>query len=223
MRHDAMDIDINVDRAAKIDTATLSDALDRHGIAGQCHLIKPLDPAFRLAGRAYTVRYGPAANPPGTIGDYIDDVPAGAVIILDNGGSDDTTVWGDILTEIANRRGVAGTVIDGMCRDVALSRSLRYPVYSRGHWMRTGKDRVQVEASQVPVNVGGARVCPGDIVRGDADGVVIIPKNHEDRVLDAAEHIETTESLIRDAVRSGLRLDEARKLFKYHQLQSRPK
>jgi regulator of RNase E activity RraA len=60
-------------------------------------------------------------------------------------------------------------------------------------------------------------------VRGDADGVVIIPKNHEDRVLDAAEHIETTESLIRDAVRSGLRLDEARKLFKYHQLQSRSK
>jgi 4-hydroxy-4-methyl-2-oxoglutarate aldolase len=221
MRHDAMDV--NVDRAAKIDTATLSDALDRHGIASQCYFVKPLDPAFRLAGRAHTVRYGPAANPPGTIGDYIDDVPAGAVIVLDNGGSDDTTVWGDILTEIANRRGVAGTVIDGMSRDVALSRSLRYPVYSRGHWMRTGKDRVQVEATQVPVNIGGARACPGDIVRGDADGVVIIPKNHEDRVLDAAEHIETTESLIRDAVRSGLRLDEARKLFKYHQLQSRPK
>ncbi|HWX31031.1 MAG TPA: RraA family protein [Steroidobacteraceae bacterium] len=213
--------DINVARAAKIDTATLSDALDRHGVAGQCHRIKALDSTFRLAGRAYTLRYGPAGKPPGTVGDYIDDVPRGAVVVLDNSGREDATVWGDILTEIAHRRGIAGTVIDGICRDVSLCLSLGYPVFSRGHWMRTGKDRVQVEATQVPVNIGNARVCPGDLLRGDADGIVVIPAVFEERVLASAEEIEATEARIREAVRGGLRLDQAREQFRYHHLQSR--
>src|SRR4030095_11890954 len=78
--------DQNVDRAGRLDTATLSDALDKLGIAGQCYRIKPRDNAFRMAGRAWTLLYGPAANPPGTVGDYIDDVPPGSVIVLDNGG-----------------------------------------------------------------------------------------------------------------------------------------
>jgi 4-hydroxy-4-methyl-2-oxoglutarate aldolase len=214
-------IDANVERAAKIDTATLSDALDRQGIVGQCYRIKPLDPSFRLTGRAYTLRYGPAGIPTGTVGDYIDDVPIGHVVVLDNGGRDDCTVWGDILTEIAHRCGVAGTVIDGVCRDVALSLTLNYPIFSCGQWMRTGKERVQLEAINVPVNIGNARVCPGDLLRGDADGIVVIPQQFEVQVLDAAVEIETAESRIREAVRSGLRLDKAREQFKYHHLQSR--
>ena len=211
----------NVARAARLDTATLSDALDKLGIAGQCYRIKPRSGAFRMAGRAYTLLYGPAANPPGTVGDYIDDVPPGSVIVLDNGGRENATVWGDILTEIAHRRGIAGTVIDGVCRDVALCTQIGYPVFSKDHWMRTGKDRVQVEATNVPVNVGDARVQPGDIVRGDADGVVVLPKEHEDKVLDTAEEIEHAENAIREAVRTGMRLDEARRQFRYHQLQTR--
>src|SRR3984885_4142649 len=178
--------DANVERAALLDTATLSDALDRSGIIGQCYRIKPLDPGFRLVGRAYTLRYGPTGQPPGTVGDYIDDIPVGAVVVLDNGGRDDATVWGDILTDIAHRRGIAGTVIDGICRDVALCRKLGYPVFSRGHWMRTGKDRVQVEATGVVVSIGSVRVPPGDLLRGDADGVVVIPKAFEDEVLATA-------------------------------------
>jgi len=216
-----MEHDPNVARAAKLDTATLSDALDKLGIAGQCYRIKPRSSDFRLAGRAWTLLYGPAANPPGTVGDYIDDVPPGSVIVLDNGGRENATVWGDILTEIAQRRGIAGTVIDGICRDVALCLELGYPVYSKDHWMRTGKDRVQVEATGIPVNLGDARVAPGDIVRGDADGVLVIAKEHEQRVLDTAEAIEQAEERIRAAVRGGLRLDEARRQFKYHQLQTR--
>ncbi len=213
--------DKNVARAARLDTATLSDALDKLDIVGQCYGIKPRDVQSRMAGRAWTLLYGPAGNPSGTVGDYIDDVPVGSVIVLDNGGRDNATVWGDILTEIAHRRGIAGTLIDGICRDTHLCLSLGYPVYSKGHWMRTGKDRVQVEATGVPVNIGDARVAPGDIVKGDADGVVVIPKAHEDRVLDTAEAIEAAEDLIRQAVRDGTRLDEARKQFKYHQLQTR--
>ena len=213
--------DINVERAAKLDTATLSDALDKLGIHGQCHRIKPRSSSLRMAGRAWTLLYGPAGKPAGTVGDYIDDVPPGSVIVLDNGGRDDATVWGDILTEIAHRRGIAGTVINGINRDTHLCLSLGYPVFSIDHWMRTGKDRVQVEATGVPVNIGGARVAPGDILKGDTDGVVVIPKEHEDRVLAAAEEIEAAENRIRETARSGVRLDEARKQFKYHQLQTR--
>jgi 4-hydroxy-4-methyl-2-oxoglutarate aldolase len=216
-------MDQNVERAARLDTASLSDALDRFGIVGQCYQIKPRDPKFRMSGRAYTLLCGPASVPPGTVGDYIDDVPRGSVVVIDNGGRLNATIWGDILTETAHKSGIAGTVIDGLCRDVALCLKLDYPVFSRDHWMRTGKDRVQVEASNVPVTIGEARVQPGDILRGDADGVVVIPKEHEDKVLAAAEEIEKAENAIREAVRGGMRLDEARKQFKYHTLQTRVK
>ncbi|MGF6368240.1 4-hydroxy-4-methyl-2-oxoglutarate aldolase [Paraburkholderia sp. MM5496-R1] len=213
--------DKNVARAAKLETATLSDALDRLGLNGQCYKIKPRDSSFRMAGRAFTILYGPAASPAGTVGDFIDDVPPGSVIVLDNGGREDATVWGDILTEIAHRRGIAGTVIDGINRDVHLCLSLGYPVFSKDNWMRTGKDRVQVEATNVPVNIGNVRVAPGDLLRGDADGVISIPKEHEERVLAAAEEIDAAENAIRRSVATGMRLDEARKQFKYHQLQTR--
>jgi len=213
--------DRNVERAARLDTATLSDALDRHGINGQCHRIKPRASSSRMTGRAWTLLYGPAGIPAGTVGDYIDDVPPGSVVVLDNGGRDDTTVWGDILTEVAHRRGLAGTLIDGVNRDVALALDLGYPIYSRDHWMRTGKDRVQVEGTQLPVSIGNVRVCPGDLVRGDADGVVVLPRALEDQVLDAAEQIQSAEDAIRQAVRDGMSLREARERHRYHSLQTR--
>lgn len=213
--------DHNVQRASQLDTASLSDAMDKLGIHGQCYRIKPRSTDFRMAGRAYTLLYGPAGKPAGTVGDFIDDVPPGSVLVLDNGGRDNATVWGDILTEVAHRRGIAGTVIDGICRDVACCLELGYPIYSRDHWMRTGKDRVQVEATNVPVNIGDARVQPGDLMRGDADGVVVLPREHEAAILDLAEEIEAAEDQIREAVRGGMRLDEARAKFRYHQLQTR--
>lgn len=216
-------MDKNVERIARLDTATLSDALDRLGIPGQCHGIKPRTAGFRLAGRAFTILYGPASTPPGTVGDFIDDVPDGHVVVLDNGGRVDCTVWGDIMTEIAHRRKLGGTVIDGICRDVSLCMDLGYPVFSRDHWMRTGKDRVQVEATNVPVNIGNARVAPGDLLRGDADGLIVVPQAHEEAVLAAAEEIETVEDRIREAVRGGMRLDDARREFGYHSLQTRKK
>lgn len=216
-----MSEDLNVARAATLDTATLSDALDRLGIVGQCRGIKPRDSSFRMSGRAFTLKYGPASKPAGTVGDYIDDAPDGCVLVLDNGGREDVTVWGDILTEIAHRRGLAGTVIDGINRDVALCLELNYPIFSRNSWMRTGKDRVQVEAASVAVTIGEVRVGPGDILKGDADGVVVLPRAHEEAILSVAEEIHAAEDRIRTAVRGGQRLDEARAGFHYHQLQRR--
>jgi regulator of RNase E activity RraA len=214
--------DPNLERAGRLDTATISDALDKLGIAGQCLGIKPRDPRFRMTGRAYTVLYGPAdAASPGTVGDYIDDLEPGTVVVLDNGGREDATVWGDILTFLAHRKGLAGTVIDGANRDTHLSLELGYPIYSRSYSMRTGKDRVQVDAEQVPVTIGQARVLPGDLLRGDADGVVVIPASREDEVLEIAESIERAEEEIRGLIAAGKRLDEARLLLRYHSLQSK--
>lgn len=211
--------DDSLKRAAQLDTPTISDALDRLGITGQCLGIKPLDHRFRMTGRAFTILYGPVGSPPGTVGDYIDDVPPGYIVVLDNGGRADATVWGDILTMVAYRRGVVGTVIDGACRDVQLSLDLNYPVYSKSYSMRTGKDRVQIEAVNTVVSIGGARVCPGDILRGDANGVVVIPRVCETEVLGVAEEIDRAEERIRAAVRSGGRLDEARRRNQYFELQ----
>lgn len=213
--------DENVARAARLDTATLSDALDRLGIAGQCLDIKPLDHRFRMAGRAYTLQYAPASKPAGTVGDYIDDVPPGAVVALDNGGRANATVWGDILTLVSHKRGVAGTVIDGACRDTHLALELNYPIYSRSYSMRTGKDRVQLEATQAPITIGEARIAPGDILRGDSDGVVAIPQAHENAVLDTAEEIERVENQIRVGVAEGKRLSDVRRDLRYHLLQRR--
>ena len=87
--------------------------------------------------------------------------------------------------------------------------------------MRTGKDRVQVEAMNGPVNIGDARIIAGDILRGDADGVIAIPQPHENEVLTVAEEIDGVEEKIRRAVLDGMTLADARRQHKYHQLQSK--
>lgn len=202
-------------------TAAISDALDRLGIAGQCLGLAPLDPSFRLLGRAFTLRYRPiGVVERGTVGDYIDEVPPGHVVVLDNGGRLDCTVWGDILTLVAHRRGVAGTVIDGVCRDVARALELGYPVFTRGRYMRTGKDRVEVESTQEPVGLGDVQVRPGDVLVGDADGIVVIPQSRLEEVTAVVQDIERAEQAIERSVQSGLRLDEARRQNRYHSLQS---
>ena len=213
--------DKNLARASKLDTATISDALDKLGIAGQCLGIKPRDHAFRMTGRAFTLLYGPIdAVEPGTVGDYIDALEPGTVVVLDNGGREDATVWGDILTGLAHKKGLAGTVIDGANRDTHLCLELGYPIFSRSYSMRTGKDRVQVNAEQVPVTIGQARVAPGDLLRGDADGVVVVPLEREDEVLTVAENIERAEVQIRELLEAGKSLQAARRELQYHKLQT---
>jgi regulator of RNase E activity RraA len=198
----------------------VSDALDRLGIAGQALGIASLDRSFRLVGRAWTLRYGPVGQDRGTVGDYIDDLGPGDVVVLDNQGRLDATVWGDLLTIVAHRRQVAGTVFDGICR-VDRSLTLGYPIFARGNWMRTGKDRVRVEATQVPVSVGGIRVEPGDLLLGDGDGIVVVPAARADEVLETAERIEGAEAAIRAAIEAGTPLGEARRAAGYHDLQRR--
>jgi regulator of RNase E activity RraA len=217
-----MSADPTVKGLSELPTATISDALDRLGIVGQVLGLAPLDPRFRLAGRAFTLRYRPTGVVErGNVGDYIDDVPPGEIVVLDNAGRLDCTVWGDILTAVSHRRGVGGTVIHGVCRDVQRALELNYPIFSRGRYMRTGKDRVEVESMGQPISLGEIQVRPGDILVGDADGLLVVPRVREAEVLDTARAIEDAEQAIERETAKGIRLDEARRTFRYHQLQTR--
>ena len=148
-------------------------------------------------------------------------MPPGAVIVIDNDGRRDVTVWGGVMTEVASIRGIAGTVINGVCRDVSASLAHRYPLFSRGRFMRTGKDRVRLVSAGKQLVMSGVDIRPGAIVCADTDGVVAVPQAHAEHIAEAAERIEQVESQIVAAVRAGSTLRRARETFGYHDLQRR--
>lgn len=203
-----------------LDTPGVSDALDKLGLPGQCLGVAPLDNYSKvIVGPAFTVQYVSASVPPGTVGDFIEDVAPGDVVIIDNGGRTDCTVWGDIMTQYAGTRQIAATVIDGVCRDVNKALGDGYPIFSKGRFMRTGKDRVQVQSVNQPVSIGTARVCARDIVVADANGVVIVPRARAAEVAACARQIEAIEADIRALIAQGKTLKEARAALGYHTLQ----
>jgi regulator of RNase E activity RraA len=205
---------------AGLDTPGVSDALDKLGIHGQALGIAPLaDYAHPIVGPAFTVKYVPASNPPGTVGDFIDDVAEGDVVVIDNDSRTDCTVWGDIMTQYAGLRGIAGTVIDGVCRDVNKALGDGYPLFTAGRFMRTGKDRVQVESVGTTVGIGTVRVASRDIVVADANGVVIVPRARAREVAETARQIEAVESSIREQISNGATIRQARTQLGYHTLQ----
>ncbi|WP_353231318.1 RraA family protein [Pseudomonas helleri] len=205
-----------------LDTPGVSDALDKLGLPGQCLGIAPLANYTQVVvGPAFTVQYVSASFPPGTVGDFIDDVAPGDVVVIDNGGRTDCTVWGDIMTQYAGSRAIAATVIDGVCRDVSKALHDGYPMFSKGRFMRTGKDRVQVQSVNQPVSIGSARVCARDIVVADANGVVIVPRARAAEVAACARQIESVEAEIRQQIAQGKSLKDARAALGYHHLQSK--
>lgn len=205
---------------AGLDSAAVSDALDKLGILGQAYGIMPLSNYKKtIVGPAFTVRYVPASDPPGSVGDFIDDVAAGDIVVIDNYGRTDCTVWGDIMTQYAGLRGISGTVIDGVCRDVDKALTDGYPLFSAGRWVRTGKDRVQVADVGQAVSVGKVRVEHRDIVVADANGIVVVPRRRAREVARVAAEIEEAESKIRKLLVSGAGIAEARKKLNYHLLQ----
>lgn len=203
-----------------LDTPAVSDALDTLGLPGQCLNIMPLANYTQvIIGPAFTVQYVSASSPPGTVGDFLDEVAPGDVVLIANDGRTDCTVWGDIMTQFALAQGIAGSVIDGVCRDVSKALGEGYPLFTRGRFMRTGKDRVEVVAVNQPVSIGGARACARDIVVADANGVVLVPRERAREVAQRARRIEQVEAQIREHLASGKSLKEARALLGYHGLQ----
>ena len=218
-----MELKNMIEAYKKLDTPCVSDALDRLGIpAGLLH-IKPVISGTGkvVCGPAFTVRYIPVGLEKKTVGDFLDSVPAGAVVVIDNAGRDTCTVWGDIMSFYAEMKGVAGTVIDGVCRDVKVVKELDYPIYTKGCYMVTGKDRVQIESMNQPVTISNLQVCPDDLIMCDDNGVLRIPKERAEEVLKIAQEIETKEGGILAALKAGSTLAEARKQSGYHHLQSK--
>jgi regulator of RNase E activity RraA len=206
--------------ARELSTAEISDALDALRLPGSVLGISHVAGRARVFGPAFTVRYAPVdVAQPGTVGDYLDDTPEGSVVVLDNGGRLDCTVWGGILSQLAAHRGIAGTVIYGVCRDTAEAAQVAYPLYACGRFMRTGKDRVEVEAVGETVSLADVRVSAGDFIVGDEDGIVVVPKDRATEVFERALALRAAEQRILDATLSGLSLKEARSQAAYHTLQ----
>jgi len=210
-------------QARSLSTAEVSDALDFFNLPGSALGIRPVAGPARLFGQAFTVCFAPIDRfEPGTVGDFIDRLVPGSVVVLDNAGRLDCTVWGGILSRLAAHKRIGGTVIDGVCRDTAEADEANYPLYARGKFMRTGKDRVQVEAYEQPVVLGDVRVCSGDLVIGDADGVVVVPRLRMQEVLTRALETRVVEAQILDAALAGMPLAESRRKHGYHTLQRSP-
>lgn len=206
---------------AKLDTPCVSDALDRLGITGGLLGLRPIVEGTPFCGTAFTVHYSPCGEVKGSVGDFLDDVRPGQVVVIDNGGRNYCTVWGDLMTYTSCRNKISGTVIDGVCRDLPLIRELKYPIYTKGGYMVTGKDRVYVDAVNEPVAVSGVQVKPGDIILGDDSGVLVIPSGRAAEVLQVAREIEAKEAGIMQGLREGKTLKESRAQAGYHSLQTR--
>lgn len=203
-----------------LSTAEISDALDALGLPGSAHGLGCVTGDHKVIGEAFTVRFAPV-DPlcVGTVGDFIDDVKNTEIVVLDNEGRSDCTVWGGIMSQLAKRKKLRGTVIHGVCRDLHEAVDCGYPIFTRGTFMRTGKDRVQVEEVQGPVSLGNVRVNPGDILVGDRDGIVVIPRKRALEVLERAYVTHQAELDIIKATDSGMSLREARVALGYHTLQ----
>ena len=210
-------------QARGLSSAEVSDALDYFGLPGSAVGVRPVAGARKLFGPAFTVRFGPVdTSQPGTVGDYLDEMPAGSVAVLDNAGRPDCTVWGGIMSQLAAHRAIAGTVVHGVCRDTQEADAAGYPLFALGRFMRTGKDRVQVDAVGGAVSVAGVRVSPGDIVVADQDGVVFVPAGRAAEVFEWALIMQAVEARIVAAALDGMSLAQARREFGYHTLQRKP-
>lgn len=165
-----------------------------------------LDPAIspvwrraRLAGPAFTVQGVGGDNL--ALHNAVRKCPSGHVLVVDAGGQA-FGHWGEILAVAAMSRGIRGLVIDGAVRDSAEQESLSFPVFSRGLAIRgTGKSYPGVLGR--PVRVGGIKVHTGDLVVGDADGVVCLPAEHVPVILERADARVRKEEQVMTALRQG--------------------
>jgi 4-hydroxy-4-methyl-2-oxoglutarate aldolase len=179
--------------------ASVADAVDkvcgRRGYLDSC--IKPRINDKRICGPAVTVLEAATDEfvPPQHALDLIDEAEPGSVIVISiEGGETDVAVWGGLMTAGAVANGHAGAVLDGAVRDLTeIRRDYGFPVYARDVSPGTTLGRYRTVASQVPVRVGGVMVHPGDIVVGDVDGVVIVPKAQAAEVLQMAQEIDARE------------------------------
>jgi 4-hydroxy-4-methyl-2-oxoglutarate aldolase len=169
-------------RLAQLGAATVYEANGQKGAldAG----LKPLDPTSTLAGRAVTLDLAPADN--WYVHLALLECGSGDVLVVDAKGFLEAGPWGDVLTAAAQERGLAGLVIDGAVRDSQDIIASGFPVFARGLSIK-GTTKVVPGKINVPITVGGVVVAPGDVIVGDADGLVRVPAAEVTTALAASE------------------------------------
>jgi regulator of RNase E activity RraA len=164
---------------AKLNTPTLSNALEELGIDGVIAGLAPAGTGMRCVGRAVTVleMTGPRGAFPAAdfrVGDMIDAAGKGDVIVVSNGGAPIST-WGGTASYAAHLKGIAGLIVDGGIRDREEICALGFPAFARHMIPTTGKTRIRVESIGETITCAGVRVASGDIVAADGTGIVCIP------------------------------------------------
>ena len=198
-------------RRHRIPTAVLSDTLDSLDLRNQAMRphIRPLDLSIDMAGRARTGLYmpvfhvDPAINPYEREIELIDGLQSDEVVVLACGDSGRIAPWGELLTTACLARKAAGCVTDGLVRDIRQIAQMRFPVFHGGVGPLDSKGRGKVMEIEVPVMCAGVLVRPQDLVVGDADGVVVIPREVEEKVVALAIEKVSGENDTREALRAG--------------------
>jgi len=186
------------DRFVQFDPATLYEAAGQRGMVDPA--IRPAWQGAKVCGRAATVQCPPGDNLMLHIA--VAKAPPGSIIVATVGGYLSAGAWGEILTEAARTRGIAGLVIDGAVRDIDAIEALRFPVFSRGLAIGScTKERAgQLDG---PIQLGGATVCSGDLIFGNADGLVVIEQDRIEEVYEAAVRRRDREAEIVMKLREG--------------------
>ena len=204
--------DVNPEQLMPLSAAILSDIVDSLGLKRRAMrpFVRPLDEAQVMVGRARTGLYMPAyalrdgENPYEIEIALVDDLqPQEVVVLACNGPSERIAPWGELLTTAAQVRGAAGCVTDGLVRDVRQIRAMGFPVFHGGIGPLDTKGRARMVERDVRVECGGVSIDPGDLVFGDVDGVVVIPRSHEHAVMDLALEKVRGEDNTRDALLQG--------------------
>jgi len=175
-------------------TAVLSDCLDQVGVTAQAlpSRIRPLDEASVMVGRARTAAFmeifgaEPGENTYALEIALIDSLQPGEIPVFACGNPLRVAPWGELLSTAAKVRGAAGALMDGCTRDTKAIRAMGYPVFHGGIEPLDTKGRARIMSLDVPIECAGVSVRPGDLIFGDADGVVVIPQQVEAEVLDLA-------------------------------------
>jgi regulator of RNase E activity RraA len=194
-------------------TATLTSILNKHGLWNTfMYNIAPLKPGTKMAGPAYTMRYIPAREdsdriPVDNLVDVqriaIEQIAKGDVFVIDARGDDSAGTMGSILATRLHVRGAAGIVTDGAYRDSPVIADLGIPAYARSMNARTNKTIHSPVDLQLPIGCGGVAVYPGDIIVGDSEGVIVVPRHLAAEVAEESDGMELREDFITEKIRGG--------------------
>ena len=199
-------------------TPVVGDILDGLGYEHQFlpPEIQPMCQQMVVAGRAMPVLmmdvYGPQVEPFGRMTNALDDLLVDEVYIA-AGAQHRSANWGEIMTTTARKRGAAGAVLFGYHRDSRQVLEQQFPVFSLGPFAQDSGPRMKVVDFRVRIEVGSVAVNPGDIVFGDMDGVVVIPRQVEQEVVRKALEKAKGEKLVRAAIEAGMSSTEAFKKY----------